>query len=104
MTVEGNVVRQLLVPRGTLEVDDKSDELWIAGSCGRWPATRTTNVPRHGPLTARLPLLRTEHVRTTWLGSRHPMEPSEVRDSYVGAFAFRAPGEPGSLRRPQIGA
>jgi superfamily II DNA or RNA helicase len=104
VTVEGNVVRQLLVPQGTLEVDDRADELWVAGSYGRWPATRTTDAAGDGPLTAGLPLLPIEKARVTWRGSRRPTEPSEVRDSYAGAFPFRAPGEPGSLRRPQIGA
>jgi superfamily II DNA or RNA helicase len=104
VAVDGNVVRQLLVPQGTLEVSDSADDLWVTGSYGRWPATRATNAAGDGPLTAGLPLLPIDQARVAWRGSRRPTEPSEVRDSYAGAFPFRAPGEPGSLRRPQIGA
>ncbi|GAA0739556.1 DEAD/DEAH box helicase family protein [Dactylosporangium roseum] len=104
LTVETNTVRQLLVPQDELEVQDGPEGLWVAGRGGRWPATRAIGTDKDGPLTAQLPVLRTGKVRVAWIGSRNPIDPSDVLASYVGAFAFRSHTEPHSLRRPQIGA
>lgn len=101
----GNPVRQLLVPAGELEViEDKDGSLWLSGQAGRWPAVRGVRVPEDGPLTAVLPTVGRARLRASWSGSRALSSAAEVVDSFAGAIGFRSSGEPGSLRRPQLGA
>ncbi|MFI7283438.1 DEAD/DEAH box helicase [Micromonospora chersina] len=104
LIVEQNVVRQLLVPQGTLEVLDDGHGLWVANEHGRWTATRAPTVDRNAGLTARLPVSQTTGVRVTWLGDRDLLPPEQVLDSYIEAIGFRHHTQPHSLRRPQIGA
>lgn len=101
--VAGNVVRQLLVPSGTLRVLDDG-ELRVANNHGSWPASRTDGLDPAGPLTAVVPRLVTERGRVKWCGGRELLLPAEVTVSYDQAIGFRRPDEPGSLRRPQLGA
>jgi len=103
-SIGGNVVRQLLVPEGALDVVDEDGQIWVVNSHGRWPAVRGAQAPLNQALYAELPVLRTEHVRVIWKGDRSRTDPATVVESYAGAFAFRAAGDPSSLRRPQIGA
>ena len=101
--VAGNVVRQLLVPAGTLRVSDDG-ELRVANNHGSWPASRTDGLDPAGPLTAVVPRLVTERGRVRWCGGRELLPPAEATVSYDQAIGFRRPEEPGSLRRPQLGA
>ncbi|MBB1158133.1 DEAD/DEAH box helicase [Amycolatopsis dendrobii] len=103
LVVEGNTVRQLLVEAGELEVTDQ-DGPHVRSRFGVWPATRDGEGPADGPLTAILPTVRGTGGRVSWTGTRELSDPSAVRSSHTGAIGFRAPDEPHSLRRPQIGA
>ncbi|HVV76270.1 MAG TPA: DEAD/DEAH box helicase family protein [Mycobacteriales bacterium] len=103
-SVAGNPIRQLLVPAGPLLVDDSEGHLSVTGAGGRWPASKGSRGPDDGPLTAVIPTLVSANARVTWSGSRALTRPEEVTESYAGAIGFAAPGEPGSLRRPQFGA
>jgi len=102
-SIGGNLVRQLLVPEGKLDVVDDG-KIWVVNSHGRWPAIRDAHTPTNQALYAQLPVLRTQNVRVAWKGDRSLADPMTVVESYAGAFAFRPVGEPGGLRRPQIGA
>ena len=104
LTVNRNPVRQLLVPSGELNVVDESEGLSVRNAFGRWPAKRGAAAPADGPLTARLPMLATRRARATWSGVHDLTEPEHVLASYADAIGFRDPSEPGSLRRPQLGA
>jgi superfamily II DNA or RNA helicase len=102
--IAGNPVRQLLVPESGLEVREDASGLHVAGVYGRWPALRGADAAPGAPLTARIPVVAGTRARVTWSGSRDLLDPAAVTGSYAGAIGFRAPGEPGSLRRPQLGA
>ena len=102
--IVGNPVRQLLVPESGLEVREDTGGLYVAGVYGRWPALRGADAAPGAPLTARIPVVAGTRARVTWSGSRDLLDPASVTDSYTAAIGFRAPGEPGSLRRPQLGA
>jgi superfamily II DNA or RNA helicase len=102
--VAGNPIRQLLVPESGLDAVEDTDGLHVASVYGRWPALRGADAASDAPLTARVPVLAGSRARVTWSGSRDLLAPSSVVDSYADAIGFRAPGEPGSLRRPQLGA
>jgi len=104
LKVAGNLVRQLLVPESGLEIVDGDAGLHVASEYGQWPALRGTDCGVDAPLTARLPTLARSRTRVTWSGSRDLLEPASVTRSYVSAIGFRSPDEPGSLRRPQLGA
>ncbi|WP_205775944.1 DEAD/DEAH box helicase [Micromonospora tulbaghiae] len=105
LDVDRNLVRQLLVPRGRLEVlNDDGQNLWVTNNFGRWPATRAPYLGDDSPLTAQLPAMRTTGVRAAWLGSHALMSPQLVVESFEQAIGFRHHTEPQSLRRPQVGA
>jgi len=100
LRIAKNVVRQLLVPAGLLQVVDTDADRFLENSFGRWLVT--DNPGDHDQLTASLGRSGAEAV--TWMGGRTLNSESDVLDSYYGAFDFRDPGLPGSLRRPQVGA
>jgi superfamily II DNA or RNA helicase len=102
--VAGNPVRQLLVPQSDLGIVEDAGVLHVGNAYGRWPALRGADAEPDAPLTARVPVLPGSRARVTWSGSRDLLDPISVVDSYAGVIGFRAPGEPGSLRRPQLGA
>jgi superfamily II DNA or RNA helicase len=102
--VAGNAVRQLLVPKGVLAIEEDADEIKVANEYGRWLALRGVDAAVDAALTARLPTLATSRPRVTWSGSRDLLDPALVTRSYASAIGFRTPDEPGSLRRPQLGA
>ena len=102
--VAGNPIRQLLVPESDLDIVEGVGGLQVASACGRWPALRGTDAPPDAPLTARVPVLARNRARVAWSGSRDLLDPLCVAGSYTGVIGFRTPGEPGSLRRPQLGA
>ncbi|MEU9979379.1 DEAD/DEAH box helicase family protein [Streptomyces sp. NPDC051014] len=98
---EGNKVRQLLVPAGTLEITDEDGLLCVSNVYGSWPAVRTAAEAADG-LTAVLPSRSGREVR--WQNNQTAPSPQAVVESYREAIGFRPYGEPHSLRRPQIGA
>ncbi|MGW5746375.1 DEAD/DEAH box helicase [Amycolatopsis sp. NPDC003861] len=101
----GNDVRQLLVPAAAdWTVVDKPGELAVSGRFGTWPAVRGATAAEDGPLTAGLPTVDQATHRISWSGSRAPVPPEAVRESFAEAIGFRSHDEPNSLRRPQIGA
>ena len=102
--VAGNPIRQLLVPESGLNLAEDTGGSQVVSVYGRWPALRGADAEPGAPLTARVPVLAGGRARVTWSGSRDLLDPVSVTDSYAGAIGFRAPGEPGSLRRPQLGA
>jgi Type III restriction enzyme, res subunit len=102
--VAGNPIRQLLVPESGLDLAEDTGGLQVVSVYGRWPALRGADAASGAPLTARVPVLAGGRARVTWSGSRDLLDPVSVADSYGGAIGFRAPGEPGGLRRPQLGA
>ena len=102
--VAGNPIRQLLVPESDLDIIDDAGDLHVASAYGRWPALLGVDAAPDATLTARLPVLAGSRARVTWSGSRDLLAPVSVADSYADVIGFRAPGEPGSLRRPQLGA
>ena len=102
--VAGNPIRQLLVPESGLNLAEDTGGSQVVSVFGRWPALRGADAEPGAPLTARVPVLAGGRARVTWSGSRDLLDPVSVTDSYAGAIGFRAPGEPGSLRRPQLGA
>lgn len=104
LAVDGNVVRQLLVEQSQLEVLTEAGDLRVASKYGSWPAVRGAHNDVDGPLTAVVPVVHSSHSRVQWRGSQALSAPGDVLRSYVGAIGFREPGEPGSLRRPQVGA
>jgi superfamily II DNA or RNA helicase len=104
LKIAGNLVRQLLVPEASLEIVDDDAALHVASEYGQWPALRGTDGAVDAPLTARLPALARSRTRVTWSGSRDLLDPASVTRSYASAIGFRSPDEPGSLRRPQLGA
>ncbi|MFI1518603.1 DEAD/DEAH box helicase [Kitasatospora cineracea] len=103
LAFEGNRVRQLLVPAGGLEVVGASDSLQVVSSAGSWPATRGT-VDGSGPLTARVPVLRSGGAIVQWVGSHALLAPEVVLGSFVDGIGFRSHTEEHALRRPQVGA
>lgn len=98
VVIAGNVVRQMLVPGGLMELHDR-DGLLVKNRFGAWPAVHGGLVKLEGPLTARL-----DGSGVTWSGSRELMATDLLTASYRDAIGFNEPGTPGSLRRPQIGA
>lgn len=104
LKVAANPVRQLLVPASELQITDDSSELQVVSAYGRWAALRGADAAAGAPLTARLPTLMRSRTRVTWSGSRDLLDPASVTRSYASAIGFRSPDEPGSLRRPQLGA
>ncbi|QXU56686.1 DEAD/DEAH box helicase family protein (plasmid) [Rhodococcus sp. LW-XY12] len=98
-----NRVRQLLVPACD-ELGTRGDEhgTEVHGPYGCWPAVYEKRLAVSGPLTAVLSSEDSSSLR--WQGSRQMSSPEDVLTSYRGAIGFRPPEDPGSLRRPQIGA
>ncbi|MFI2507381.1 DEAD/DEAH box helicase [Streptomyces sp. NPDC018972] len=97
-----NVVRQLLVPSGPLEVLETAASLEVASVQGRWPAIRAGGKEPE-QLTAVIPTVRTGG-RVGWIGDSALRSPQAVLDSFVDGIGFRDHAEPHALRRPQIGA
>lgn len=104
LTIAGNPVRQLLVPGSRLEVTGDTGGSQVTSAYGRWPALRDSDGAPGAPLTARVPEVTGRRAPVTWSGSDDLLDPAVVTGSWAGAIGFRAPGEPGSLRRPQLGA
>lgn len=105
VSVGKNIVRQLLVPACEQLDIESADEIWrVQGPYGAWPAMRGGRRGSSGPLTALLPVLGNDGIRIEWRGDRQMYAAPEVLESYRDAIGFRPPGEPGSLRRPQIAA
>lgn len=104
LVVDGNVVRQLLVVEDRLEVVGNAGDLQVVGKYGVWPAIRGGRSADDGPLTAVVPAVHGSRSRVQWSGSDVLSTSDAVLQSCVGAIGFREAGEPGSLRRPQVGA
>lgn len=102
---ERNSVRQLLVPAGELDVEDTGGTKRVHGVFGSWPVARTAEgaLGEVNALTAVIPA-GSSSGEVTWLGKRDQMGPDAVRQSLRGSIGYRPYGEPGSLRRPQLGA
>lgn len=106
----GNVARQLLVPEGSLEVEEIAPGTLRAVSChGRWPAAITSRAVSAESLTIRLPVgpVGGRLSSANWVGSRAASSPADVLASLRGAFRLvsSAPdGDEKGLRRPQLGA
>ncbi|WP_343243200.1 DEAD/DEAH box helicase family protein [Streptomyces sp. SID12501] len=99
---ERNKVRQLLVPKGNLEVVEAEGGLTVTGVYGTWPATRSGGADP-AVLTARIPTVRSG-ARAEWLGNLDLLSPSVVLDSFQDGIGFRPYTQDHALRRPQIGA
>lgn len=97
-----NVVRQLLVPSGTLDVVEAATGLEVASVQGRWPAIQAGG-GEPVQLTAVIPTVRTGG-RVGWIGDTVLRSPQTVLASFVDGIGFRDHAEPHALRRPQIGA
>lgn len=100
LRIARNVVRQLLVPGGQLQVVDTETGRFVENCYGRWLVG-----DHSGPDDELTALLEPGDTKVAnWLGARKMTPDSDVLASYDGAFAFRDLGQHGSLRRPQIGA
>jgi len=86
----GNEVRQLLVPAAAdWVVVGEPGELAVSGRFGTWPAVRGAMAVEDGPLTAGIPTVEQATHRLTWSGSRVPVPPEVVRESFAEAIGFR---------------
>ena len=99
LRISKNVIRQLLVPPSRLKLVELDTKDFVVNRFGRWPVGNKPG--KNDELTASL---GPPDNLLSWLGSRAITSNSDVLKSYGDAFAFRDPGSPGSLRRPQIGA
>ncbi|MFB7379796.1 DEAD/DEAH box helicase [Kitasatospora purpeofusca] len=102
---EKNTVRQLLVPAGDLDVEEADGERRLRGLFGSWPSAEATEDTPDGAgvLTAVIPA-GAPSGEVTWIGERSQTGPDAVRHSLRGSIGYHPHGEPGSLRRPQLGA
>ena len=100
--VAGNVVRQLLVRAGDLNLVEQADGMVVEGKYGRWPASRAGSGGATG-LTALVPTIVTSG-RVGWVGERTPIPAAAVVESYADVISFRSRRSADGLRRPQIGA
>lgn len=103
--VGGNRISQLLVPAcDDLVVVGGDDDLNVSGRFGVWPATHGAWPKGSDELRAVLPAFKRDVGTVTWSDARAMTAPETVLASYADAITFRAPGQPGSLRRAQFGA
>ncbi|BAJ25867.1 MULTISPECIES: DEAD/DEAH box helicase family protein [Kitasatospora] len=102
---EKNHVRQLLVPASELDVTESGGAKRVHSVFGSWPAVDAAHdVPQEAEaLTAVLPAGASSGV-VGWRGSLARTGPDSVRRSLRGSIGYRPHDEPGSLRRPQLGA
>jgi len=106
--VEGNPVRQLLVPASAFQtVSGTGSDLFVENQFGRWPATvsGTSSPDGHHALLPVGTRPGDRLVGGTWRGEPKAVSPADVLLSYDAALSFSAEssGRAG-LRRPQLGA
>lgn len=110
-TVDGNAVRQLLVPTSTdftLSAIDEPSGLVARNRFGIWPATVVGASGDPGTLMLRAGLGSESGgpvVNGGWVGPRTRWLPEVVLDSYDDVLSFQeGTQERAGLRRPQLGA
>ncbi|MGW6244388.1 DEAD/DEAH box helicase [Streptomyces roseolus] len=93
-----NVVSQLLVPAGSLSLEEDSGSRFVYNSFGRWPAA----VGEADSLTAQVPGGLDGEVQ--WAGPLALSAPQDVLNSYTDAIQLHDLVREGGLRPPQAGA
>jgi superfamily II DNA or RNA helicase len=109
-SVDGNPIRQLLVPKSTFSdlVPHSSAPLGVENNFGTWPSfSAGTSAPAELALQVASGSAAGGAVRSgTWTGPRARSTPATVTESFTDALSFSegaAGGAPG-LRSPQLGA
>jgi superfamily II DNA or RNA helicase len=107
--VEGNTIKQLLVPRSRFPlIQERDGRLLIANLYGSWPAFSVGDTLPDDQLVAQVPLGSAsgdELTRAAWVGPRLVSSPAEVLMTYPNAVRFEtSAGQDGEgLRAPQRG-
>ena len=111
MAVEGNPVRQLVVPASTFGcVSGDVGALSVQNNYGTWPAATADTPLSQNFLWARLPVGAKPGdalSRATWIAPSElaRSSPDDVLETYRDAISFNEPSESYSgLRSPQLGA
>lgn len=105
LVISKNVIRQLLVPSGDLDIEITGNH--VLNNTGRWPVLNFIP-PKNEELAAILPEEKIGKAEVEWEGNLERSNPASVLDSYkkIDGFLDTAfePSHLQELRRPQLGA
>ncbi|PZS09687.1 MAG: hypothetical protein DLM70_01345, partial [Chloroflexi bacterium] len=103
--VDNSTITQLLVPEQTIEISDQVGGKVGVGSSGSWPLFFPSD--RYDGWERRSIRADRQGQGASWLGGRMRSSPSEVIESFHGAFSFQTEDRTrniAGLRLPQMGA